>query len=64
MKFTEILKVALVLSLVATLATLVYGWFANIVHLVMHTPEMGTEFVLRLLGVFVGPLGSAMGLFF
>lgn len=57
------LKIAFIIALIAAACTAAYGWVHNLFTLVMHTPEMGTEFVLRLVGVFFGPLGAFMGLF-
>lgn len=61
--FVLALKGLTVLALIAAAIAAIYGWINNIVTLAMHTPEMGTEFILRLVGVFVGPLGAIMGLF-
>jgi hypothetical protein len=52
----------LVLLLVCILAGI--GWVINIVKLVgLIGADIGTEFVLRVVGVIVAPLGSIMGWF-
>lgn len=58
------MKEFLTLSFFFVVVAAIVGWFMNLWAIVVHTPEMGTEFVLRLVGLFVAPLGSAMGLFF
>jgi hypothetical protein len=40
------------------------GWVINIVHLFGMNPVLTGEGVVRIIGIFVAPLGSIMGLFF
>lgn len=59
------------LSLVPYLIVLAFavaaitGWFMNAYHIfTMIGQPIGTEFIIRIVGVFVAPIGSIMGLFF
>lgn len=53
----------LALLYLAFIVAMVTGWVMNIVDIINHTGLMGGEFVLRVAGIFVAPLGSFMGLF-
>ena len=53
-----------VLLIVALWVTCIVGWIMNIVKLVgMIGGVAGMEFILRIVGIPVGPLGVVMGLF-
>lgn len=39
----------------------VFGWIANIVKLVGISGEIGGMFIVRVIGIFVAPLGSILG---
>ncbi len=43
---------------------LMWGWILNIMWIVNQTPlEMSGETIVSIIGIFVAPLGSIMGLF-
>ena len=53
------------LVLLAFLVSMFVGWCMNVYQLFqMIGQPLGTEFALRIVGVFVAPMGSIMGLFF
>jgi hypothetical protein len=61
------IKLSLVpyLTILAIVAAGFIGWCMNAYHLfTMIGQPVGTEFILRIVGIFVAPLGSIMGLFF
>ena len=61
------IKLSLVpyLILLSFVLAAITGWFMNAYHLFTMIGEpVGTEFILRIVGIFVAPLGSIMGLFF
>lgn len=39
----------------------IWGWVWNIIKIIDHTGEWGGEMVLRVIGIFMAPLGSVMG---
>ncbi|WP_287248886.1 hypothetical protein [Mesorhizobium sp.] len=53
----------LALLYLAFIVTVVTGWVMNIVDIINYTGPMGGEFVLRVVGIFLAPLGAFMGLF-
>jgi hypothetical protein len=53
------------LALLSFIVAMFVGWCMNVYQLFEMIGEpLGTEFVLRIVGVFVAPMGSIMGLFF
>ncbi len=54
--------IGLCLCLLAALVAFVYGYVLNIIQLVHHT-SFGIEEALRVLGVFLAPVGFIMGIF-
>ena len=52
------------IAIIAAIAAAVFGWVMNIVNLFgMIDASIDAEFVLRLVGVFVAPLGAILGYF-
>ena len=41
-----------------------YGWVQNIIHLFRMTTVMSGEGAVRIVGIFVAPLGAVLGWFF
>lgn len=57
----NIVQLSIVLLGIAT----VVGWVINLVEVIQMTVEpITTLFVVKAIGIFVGPLGAIMGLFF
>lgn len=58
--------IAIYASIAAIVLTMFYGWVVNIIA-VVHAPALamwgGLE-VMRVIGIFVAPLGAILGLFF
>lgn len=46
---------------IAAAMFIVIGYIANIVQLVEHGNEVGGMFILKLVGIFFGPLGVILG---
>jgi len=58
------MKLAHIFSVILSL-TFVGGWVINLVEVLqMASDPMTTLFVIKAIGIFVGPLGAIMGLFF
>ena len=57
------LSLPLFLAFVVFILTLFGAWVANIVKLIGmdFTSVLNVEFILRIVGIFVAPLGSVMG---
>lgn len=54
----------LILAHFATVAAVLIGWVLNLIDLIgMIGQEISTEFILRIVGVPIVPLGSIMGYF-
>lgn len=59
----DYIKGFLGLLMLALLAAIAIGWGINIVKLFHHVGGFDMEAVLRIIGIFVAPLGAGMGLF-
>ena len=63
-RYTELnYYLLLVMGIGAILCAGVVGWCINVYELVTYTGGIDVEFVLRVIGLFVAPLGAIMGLF-
>lgn len=61
---TSIFEAGTVLFAISVMLVGVGGWVANIIKLCeMDVTPLTTLFVVRVIGVFVAPLGSVLGLF-
>lgn len=63
MNTIDYIKGFLGLLMLALLAAIAIGWGINIVKLLNHVGPFEIEAVLRIIGIFVAPLGAGMGLF-
>lgn len=48
---------------VSIIFAMIVSWGVNIYKLLTGPMEITGEFILRIIGIFVGPIGSVMGLF-
>jgi hypothetical protein len=48
-------------ALMAVIIAAIYGYIANIVALFHSTGDITGQFILRVVGIFIAPLGSILG---
>ncbi len=63
MSFLEKFTIGYALFIITLAILVVIGWVMNIIDLVTWKAEITAEFIIRVAGIFVPPLGAIMGWF-
>lgn len=61
MKSEDIGKSLAALVMLGLVIAAIYGYIANIVSLFHSTGDITGQFILRIVGIFIAPLGSILG---